>query len=71
VPFPKESWNGRTGTDIRDGLADLLRAGQYVKLVHGDTTYRGQLAAVAGITSLGKNTNGGATVNFIEIGVDN
>jgi tripartite motif-containing protein 71 len=71
VPFPKESWNGRTGTDIRDGLADLLRAGQYVKLVHGDTTYRGQLAAIAGINSLGANTNGGATVNFIEIGVDN
>jgi tripartite motif-containing protein 71 len=71
VPFPKESWNERTGVEIRDGLAALLRAGQYVKLVHGDTTYRGQLAAVAGITSLGPNTNGGATVNFIEIGVDN
>jgi tripartite motif-containing protein 71 len=71
VPFPKESWNGRTGIQIRDGLADLLRASQYVKLVHGDTTYRGQLAAIAGITSLGANTNGGATVNFIEIGVDN
>jgi tripartite motif-containing protein 71 len=71
VPFPKESWNGRTGIEIRDGLADLLRAGQYVKLVHQDTTYRGQLAAIAGLTSLGPNTTGGATINFIEIGVDN
>jgi sugar lactone lactonase YvrE len=70
VPFPKESWNGRTGIEIRNGLADLLRAGQYVKLVHQDTTYRGQLAAVAGLSSLGQNTTGGATVNFIEIRTD-
>jgi DNA-binding beta-propeller fold protein YncE len=70
VPFPKESWNGRNGIEIRNGLADLLRAGQYVKLVHQDTTYRGQLAAVAGLSSLGQNTTGGATVNFIEIRTD-
>jgi tripartite motif-containing protein 71 len=71
VPFPKESWAGRTGVEVRDGLAALLRANQYVKLVHQDTTYRGQLAAVAGLSSLGPNATGGATVNFIEIGVDN
>jgi sugar lactone lactonase YvrE len=70
VPFPKSSWNERTGVEIRDGLAALLRADQYVKLVHQDSTYRGQLAAVAGITATGQNYNGGATVNFIEIGVD-
>jgi hypothetical protein len=70
VPFPKSSWNERTGVDIRDGLAALLHADQYVKLVHQDSTYRGQLAAVAGITATGQHYNGGATVNFIEIRTD-
>ncbi len=71
IPYPKSSWLDRTGVDIRDSLAALLRANQFVKLVHQDTTYRGQLAAVAGITSLGSNYSGGATVNFIEIPTQN
>jgi hypothetical protein len=71
IPFPKVSWNGRTGVDIREGLAALLRAESFVKLVHQDTTYRGQLAAVSGITSLGDNYVGGATVNFIELPTQN
>jgi tripartite motif-containing protein 71 len=71
IPFPKAAWNERTGIDIRDGLVALLRAGTYVKLVHQDTTYRGQLAGVAGLTSLGPNYYGGATVNFIEIPTNN
>ncbi len=71
IPFPRETWNGRTGVEIRNSLRALLRAGQFVKLVHQDITYRGQLAAVGGLTSVGPNYAGGATVNFIEIGVDN
>jgi hypothetical protein len=71
VPFPKATWNDRTGTEIKNSMIDLLRAGTFVKLVHQDTTYRGQLAAVAGITSLGDNYAGGATVNFIEIPTQN
>jgi hypothetical protein len=67
IPFPKAEWNERSGSDIEEHLSDMLAAESYLKLVHRDQTYRGQLAAVAGITSLGQNYYGGATVNFIEL----
>jgi DNA-binding beta-propeller fold protein YncE len=71
VPFPKEEWMGRTGKTIREDLEELLRADQYVKLVHQEQTYRGQLSAVAGLTATGLDYEGGATVSFIEIPTDN
>jgi hypothetical protein len=71
VPFPKKRYMGRTGKEIQEGLAALLRGEQYVKLIHQGNTYRGQLAAVAGINATGDNYTGGATVNFIEIATDN
>jgi DNA-binding beta-propeller fold protein YncE len=70
VPFPKEEWMGRTGKTIREDLEELLRADQYVKLVHQEQTYRGQLSAVAGLTATGLDYEGGATVSFIEIPTD-
>lgn len=67
IPYPKRQWLQKTGKEIETHLSNMLKASSLLKLVHRDTTYRGQLAAVAGTTPLGKNDAGGARVSFIEI----
>ncbi|MCC6382646.1 MAG: hypothetical protein IT304_09045 [Dehalococcoidia bacterium] len=70
VVFPKESWLGMSGDTIRTNLERLLADDGYVKLIHRDRTYGGQLAGMQGVEATGKSTEGAARLNFLEIRLD-